>query len=493
MSNSSVDIVLIGGGVMSATLASMLQIVRPSWSIAMYERAESVATESSGEWNNAGTGHAGLCELNYTPPQPDGSVSTTKALAVNAQFQESLGYWSHLVQAGILPEPGAFIRSVPHISYVTGDKDVDFLRARYEALHRDFAYRSMVYSEDRDVLTEWAPLMFQGRSGDAPVAMTRAIAGTDVNFGELTRQLVTSAANSGLDLFTRHEVTDLQKTATGWRVTVKNLTDGTTSQVDTRFVFVGAGGAAILLLQKSGIAEAKGYGGFPVSGQFFRCTNPELIAQHDAKVYGQPQLNAPPMSMPHLDTRVVNGEQVLLFGPFAGFEPRFLKAGSLFDLFKSIKPNNLKTYLSVAKDEFGLTTYLIKQVMLSHTAEMDVLRDFLPEAQDSDWQLHKAGMRVQTLKPGPNGRGKLEFGTEVVTAADGSIAGLLGASPGASTAVSIMLQILERCFPDVDLADSLGDIFTQRLTGAAPSENDRLAHEDVIRDVLGLEGYGSAI
>lgn len=471
----------------------MLQIVRPSWSIAMYERADAVATESSGEWNNAGTGHAGLCELNYTPPQSDGTVSTTKAFAVNAQFQESLRYWTHLVQAGVLPDPSAFIRSVPHVSYVTGEKDVAFLRTRYEALHHDPAYRTLVYSEDRDQLVDWAPLMFQGRSGDDPVAMTRATAGTDVNFGELTRQMVKSATNSGLNLFTRHQVTGLDKTSNGWRVTVKSLTDGTTHQVDTRFVFVGAGGAAILLLQKSGIAEAKGYGGFPVSGQFFRCTNPELIAQHDAKVYGQPQLNAPPMSMPHLDTRVVNGERVLLFGPFAGFEPRFLKAGSLLDLFKSIKLDNLKTYLSVAKDEFGLTTYLIKQVMLSHAAQMDVLRDFIPDAQDSDWQLHKAGMRVQTLKPGPNGRGKLEFGTEVVTAADGSIAGLLGASPGASTAVSIMLQILERCFPDVDLAESLGDIFPHRLKGITVSEGELFDSENAIHNVLGLEGYGSAV
>lgn len=488
---TTVDIVLIGGGIMSATMATAIQLLRPDWSIAMFERANSVATESSGAWNNAGTGHAGLCELNYTPQQSDGTISITKALAVNSQFHESLLLWSHLVKRGALSHPDRFIRSVPHVSYVAGEDDVSFLRKRFDVLSGQTPYRTTVYSEDLDQLAEWAPLMFAGRTVNGPVAMTHAMAGTDVNFGDLTGQLVHSAIDNGMQLFTGHEVTDLSRGASSWRVSVKNRTTGDRPSFDARFVFVGAGGAALHLLQESGIEEAKGYGGFPVSGQFFRCSNPEMIARHSAKVYGQPQLNAPPMSMPHLDTRVIDGERALLFGPFAGVEPRFLKAGSWTDLFTSVKTDNLKTYLDVARDEFGLTKYLIGQVLLKQSAKMDVLREFVPLAEDADWQLHKAGMRVQTLKPGVNRRGKLEFGTEVVSSADGTLAGLLGASPGASTAVSIVLQILERSFPAETASGVFDEIFPLRT--AANREATLLAGEDMIRDVLGLEGYGSSL
>ncbi|MCO5215042.1 MAG: malate dehydrogenase (quinone) [Thermomicrobiales bacterium] len=492
-SASTVDIVLIGGGIMSATMATMIQLMRPDWSIAMFERAESVATESSNAWNNAGTGHAGLCELNYTPLQKNGSVSTAKALTVNTQFQESLRYWAELVQRGSLVQPDRFIRSIPHVSYVSGETDVAFLRKRYDALAHKAPFRTMVFSDDSDQLVQWAPLMFEGRGGSTPIAMTRSVAGTDVNFGELTAQLVQSAMNGGMHLFTRHQVTGLSRRGDDWRVKVVNRDGGGKKFFDARFVFVGAGGTALHLLQASGIDEAKGYGGFPVSGQFLHCTDPELIARHAAKVYGQPQLNAPPMSMPHLDSRVIDGQRVLLFGPFAGVEPRFLKAGSWTDLFRSIKPNNLRTYLDVAHDEFGLTKYLIGQVLLKQGAKMDVLRDFIPSAQDSEWVLHNAGMRVQTLKPGANRHGKLEFGTEIVSSADGTIAGLLGASPGASTAVSIVAHILERSFPAEMARGVFDDIFPLRTAAATDYERTLLAGEDIIRDVLGLEGYGSNI
>lgn len=446
-------------------MATMLQRVRPDWSIVMYERADEVASESSGDWNNSGTGHGGLCELNYTPQQDDGSIATTKAVTVNGQFRESLSFWAHLVETGAVADPQSFISAVPHASYVAGEDDVTFLRARYEELRKLPAFAAMKFSDDRDQMAEWAPLMFTDRKTNGPVAMTNSDNGTDVNFGAITRHMVKNAVDNGMELLERHDVVDLQRTASGWRSTVRNRANGLKHKVDSRFVFVGAGGAAIHLLQKAGIPEAKGYGGFPVSGKFLRCMNPEIVAQHEAKVYGKPQLNAPPMSMPHLDTRWVNGEQVLLFGPFAGFEPKFLKEGSQLDLFRSIKLDNLKTYLTVGLDEFGLTSYLIRQLLLKHSQRMDVLRDFMPSAMDAEWELHDAGMRVQTLKPGKNGRGKLEFGTEVVTAADGSIAGLLGASPGASASVSIVLQILETCFPD-DLAKGmkaeLGEIFPLR-------------------------------
>lgn len=446
---AKVDVCLVGGGIMSATLGLLLQHMKPDWSIVCYERASSVATESSNAWNNAGTGHAALCELNYTPENPDGSIQTSRALKVNSQFHESREFWSHLVTTGLLEDPSGFIRSIPHMSYVTGDKDVDFLRRRYEALKPFAQFSSLELSSDPAALEQWVPLMMRDRDESIPLAMTKTDQGTDVNFGRLTKLLFEVMVSKGAKLCTRHDVCGLEQLLDGsWRVEVKNRDDGSKFKVDARFVFVGAGGRAIHLLQKSGIREAKGYGGFPVSGQFLRCTNPELIKLHAAKVYGKPQVNAPPMSMPHLDRRVVEGRQDLLFGPYAGFSPKYLKAGSILDLIKSLRSDNILTMLTVAKDEMPLTLYLIGQVMQKHASRIGVLRDFVPDAAPVDWELIHAGMRVQTMKRTAAKRGVLEFGTEVVAARDGTIAGLLGASPGASTAVSIMIDVIKRCFPD---------------------------------------------
>lgn len=481
---------------MSATMASIMQTIRPDWSIVLYERANEVAAESSGDWNNSGTGHAGLCELNYTPRNADGSIATTKAVTVSGQFRESLSYWAHLVETGAIADASSFISAVPHISYVSGQDGVSFLKDRRTELSNLPFFSDMEFSEDPDELRSWAPTMFEGRTGTNPVAMTRSKAGTDVNFGALTRQMIAGSIDKGLAVHTQHEVTDVARTSAGWRVSVKDKTTGTQTSTAAKFVFVGAGGAAIRILQKSGIPEAKGYGGFPVSGQFLQCTDPDVIARHEAKVYGQPQLNAPPMSMPHLDTRWVNGERVLLFGPFAGFEPKFLKHGSRLDLFRSIKPDNLKTYLTVGLDEFGLTTYLIKQLLLRHSQRMGVLRDFMPEADDAGWELNEAGMRVQTLKRGENGRGNLEFGTEVVAASDGTIAGLLGASPGASASVSIALNILETCFPDEmakAMQTDLGPLFPLRSVDPKAAEDSLPELDAHSFETLGLRKAAESV
>ncbi len=443
-----VDVVLIGGGIMSATLGVLLQQLGDGRSISLFERAADVATESSGDWNNAGTGHAAWCELNYTPER-DGEIETAKAALINEQFHETRLFWAKLVEQGLMSDPGRFVRSVPHMSYVSGRDDVAFLRRRYDALKGNALFGGIEYTEDRDRIAEWAPLMMEGRTGNEPIAMTRSIDGTDVNFGEVTRQLVAAMKRNGATVETNQEVVDLEKLLDNrWRVTTRNRRSGEVRQVDAQFVFVGAGGHAIHLLQKSGIREANGYGGFPVSGQFLRCTNKDVIARHNAKVYGKPQVKAPPMSMPHLDTRVVNGERVLLFGPYAGFSPKFLKRGSVLDLAKSIKPDNIPTMLTVARDEMALTTYLVKQVLQKHASRVEVLRNFVPTANAEDWELTHAGMRVQTMKRTATKRGAIEFGTELITADDGTIAGLLGASPGASVAVSIMLELIQRCFPD---------------------------------------------
>ncbi|MGC4106484.1 MAG: malate dehydrogenase (quinone) [Thermomicrobiales bacterium] len=443
------DVVLIGGGIMSATLGVMLQQVRPDWSVQVYERLLDVGSESSGSWNNAGTGHAAYCEMNYTPQRANGTVDIAKALTINEQFHVTRQFWSSLIERGDMPDPGTFVHGVPHMSYVKGDTDLAFLRERYRLLKEQPLFAEMQYSEDLATIGGWAPLMFDGRPASGTIGMTRHDSGTDVDFGSVTRNLLASIVKHGGDVATEHDVTGLRKLPDGrWRVTVKDRGTGGSFEVTARFVFVGAGGRAVELLHESGIEEAKGYGGFPVSGQFLVCTNSEIIARHDAKVYGKSQVNAPPMAMPHLDTRQVNGERALLFGPYAGFSPKFLKRGSWLDLFSSVHLDNLLTMLTVARKEMPLTLYLINEVRQSSEDRLDTLRDFIPTATKGDWKLIHAGMRVQTMKRTSRWGGSLEFGTEVVSAKDGTIAGLLGASPGASTAPSIMLNVIQRCFPN---------------------------------------------
>jgi len=202
------------------------------------------------------------------------------------------------------------------------------------------------------------------------------------------------------------------------------------------------------LLQKARIPEIRGYGGFPVSGEWLKCDNPEVVNRHNSKVYGMAELGAPPMSVPHLDARVVDGQHSLLFGPYAGFKPKFLKTGSWFDLFASLRWHNLLPMISVALQDFGLLRYLIREIFASRQKRLQALYRFYPDANPEDWVPEVAGQRVQIIKPDPKKLGVLQFGTEVVASADGSIAGLLGASPGASTAVPIMIDVLEKCFPD---------------------------------------------
>ncbi|GAA1751742.1 malate dehydrogenase (quinone) [Aeromicrobium alkaliterrae] len=442
------DVLLVGAGVMSATLGAMIRALEPDWSITVLERLAHPSLESTGPWNNAGTGHAALCELNYTPKTADGDVDISKAPVVNEQFQLSRQFWSHCVDTGVLGDPASFINPVPHVSFVQGAENVEYLRKRYDKLSANPLFEGLEFIDDRDEFARRLPLMAEGRDESEDVAVSWSDSGTDVDFGSLTSQLVDHLARTGADIRFDHHVKNLSRESDGtWRVTVKDRQSGKNVVISAKFVFVGAGGGAIQLLQRSGIEEIKGFAGFPVSGQFLRCLDEDVAAKHQAKVYGMAAVGAPPMSVPHLDTRVIDGHRSLLFGPYAGWTPKFLKEGSFTDLPSSIRPHNLAPMAAIGVTSWSLIKYLVLELAKTRGGKVDALRVFAPEAEDRDWELITAGQRVQVVRKKGRFGGSLEFGTTVINAADGSIAGLLGASPGASTAVSAMLDVLQRCFP----------------------------------------------
>jgi len=485
-----VDVVLVGAGVMSATLGTMLKELDPKLSIEMFERMDAVSVESSDAMNNAGTGHSGFAELNYTPEMPDGSIDTKKAVDINEQFEISKQFWAYQVNKQYLGAPQTFINNVPHMAFVWGEDNIAYLRKRYAALQKENLFKGMLYTEDQELIRKWAPLVMNGRDPKQHVAATRMDIGTDVNYGTLTRSMVKHLTGThGMTLNLRTQVEDIKRGENGlWNVTVKNLADDKVRTVSAKFVFIGAGGGALPLLEKTGIPEAKGYGGVPVGGQWLVTDNPALVEAHNAKVYGKASVGSPPMSVPHLDTRIIDGKKALLFGPFATFSTKFLKNGSWIDLPASVGTGNVRI------DNIPLTKYLVEQVMQSQEDRVKTLRDYLPEAKAEDWKLVNAGQRVQIVKDDPKKGGLLQFGTEVVASSDGSVTALLGASPGASTAAPIMLKVLKAsAFRDQLKTPEWDAKMKEMIPSYGRHLNDDAAYANQIRHqsskVLGLKAF----
>jgi malate dehydrogenase (quinone) len=436
---------------MSANFGALLKRLDPKLTIQLYEVTDELAQESSYGWSNAGTGHAGICELSYTPfREPDGSMNVSKAVEIFEQFEYSCQFWSYAVESGMATDPKTFINSIPHISFVHGDKQVDFLRARHAGMAAHHFFSEMEYSRDRETIAHWAPLLVEGR-GEVPIAATKMNGGTDVNFGAISRQLLHwLAQQEGCAIATGHRVIDLKPALSGWNLTIRKMTAGTIHHNHARFVFVGAGGGSLYLLQKAGIAESKGLGGFPIGGQWLVCDNPEIVARHHAKVYGQALDAAPTMAVPHLDARILDGRKTLLFGPFAAWTTKFLhKTGRWTDLPRSIKLDNLATLIKIGLGNLDLIKYLVQQGTQSMADRILVLQVFYPKAKVEDWKLNDAGIRVQAIKKTDDEAGIVHYGTEILTNSDHTLSALLGASPGASVSVNIALGVIKNCFSDL--------------------------------------------
>jgi malate dehydrogenase (quinone) len=477
------DVILIGGGVMSAHVGALLKSLDPRLSVHVLEAANDLARESSDGWNNAGTGHAGLCELNYTPASaaPGGALDVSSALSIFARFERSRHFWGWAAAHGLAPRPADYIRAVPHLSFVRGTDRVAFLRARHAALTAHPFFRSMAFAADPAAIHAWAPLLIEGRR-DEPVAATKVDAGTDVDFGELSRRLLAwIGAQDGCRVWTGRRVVRLRRAAGFWELTARDTASGETEPHSARFVFVGAGGGTLPLLQSAGLPVARGLGAFPIAGQWLVCANPTVVDRHFAKVYGPPPADSGALGGPHLDVRHLGGRRHLLFGPFATWTTKFLhRTGRRTDLAASLRPGNLPTLLRTGLHQRVLVGFLVRQALQSMDTRLAALRAFYPAAQAADWRLVEAGIRVQSLKRADAGR--LSFGTEIVTSPDATLAALLGASPGASVSTDIALQVIRACFPALlDSAEARA-----RLRAMVPSYELDLAAPSATRDFLRL-------
>ena len=466
------DAVLVGAGIMSSTLALLISELLPDIKILIVERLSSPGLESTGVFNNAGTGHAANCELNYTPMDEKGVIEIDKALSINNAFEMSLELWASLYESGKI-DINKFLNFIPHISFVSGLKNTDYLYKRFKLMSSCEAFKDMEFSSSASEISDWAPLLIENRKFNENIAATRFKRGTDINFEALTREYLSYISNNkNVTIKYSTDVINLKRYENNqWELQIRK--QKVNKYLIAKYVFLGAGGKSINLLQKSNIPESKLYGGFPVSGKWLICDKKELTAKHNAKVYGKADIGSPPMSVPHLDTRFINDKKYLLYGPFAGFTTKFLKEGSYFDLFRSFNKENILSIFDVGFKNIDLINYLISQTSQTHFSRINNLKNIMPSADTNDWYLKNAGQRVQIIKKTRQG-GVLKFGTEVVNSDDGSISALLGASPGASTAVNIMIYVLKKsCLLNGDKS-----LLEKKICNLLPSQKSLLDLEE---------------
>mmetsp|Transcript_82104 Transcript_82104/g.145559 ORF Transcript_82104/g.145559 Transcript_82104/m.145559 type:complete len:566 (+) Transcript_82104:69-1766(+) len=451
-----VDAVFIGGGIVSTTTALILKKLQPDWTIVIIERLGAVGEESSHGFSNAGTGHSGFCEPNYTPAiVKDGkeTVKIDKPIFACESFMAGRQFWASLVTEGLVKDPTSFIRSAPHIAFGPGEEKKKTIVKRFEAMKPQPLFATMEFSDDPKVMTKWAPLVMEGRDPSQPCAMTYVKEGTDVDFGALTKACCEAFIKLGGDLRLFSEVTKIKEDVDhSWMVTTRKCDAGRGYRVyKSKFVFVGAGGWSLPMLQMSGIPQIKGYNALSVDGEWAVCQNPAVVNRHPVKVYAPGPVGAPPMSMPHIDAREIGGKKMLLFGPWCQWTPRFLKKGKMTDAFRVFKPHNIMPLATAGLKNLDLGVFLLRQMTTSYPQRFEEIKEYYPKADPDDWTFVPAAVRAQIIKRDGKSKicGALQFGTEVISNDSGTLAGLMGASPGASTVVQIALDVLRRCYKDV--------------------------------------------
>ena len=299
--NSYFDAVLVGAGIMSSTLALLISEVLPDIKFLIIEKLNAPGSESTGAFNNAGTGHAANCELNYTPLDEKGNLKIDKALSINRSFETSMSLWASLYEAGKI-DIKKFLKFIPHISFVSGQDNISFLKKRFQKMTENPEFIDMEFSTSFDEISSWAPLITKDRNPSTQIAATRIGRGTDINFEALTKEYLSLVSlNKNVEIRYKTELVDLKKIdKKQWELEISS--EGRKTSIRTGYVFLGAGGKTINYLQKSKIPEAKSYGGFPVSGKWLICEKKDLTEKHNSKVYGKADIGSPPMSVPHLDT-----------------------------------------------------------------------------------------------------------------------------------------------------------------------------------------------
>ncbi|WP_404362730.1 malate:quinone oxidoreductase [Marinobacter sp.] len=438
------NVIIIGAGIMGTTFATLAKEMAPDLDITILERLDGPGEGNSSAFWNAGTGHEANCELNYTPVDEE-VISVEKALKIHAQFNVAKQFWAHLVKKGAVKEPETFINQTRHCTIVS-ESAIEELKLRFSEMSAHHFFEQMRYSEDFDEIKSWIPYVMEERPRHEKMAATLVETGTDVNFGALTEQMAEHAVRDlGVSIKYGTHVKRVHRSPTG-RWVIEADTSGEPVQYKADVLFVGAGGGAFPLLKKSHLPFRRRFAGFPVGGRFLQAPVSKEEADHyRAKTYGKAKVGAPPMSVPHLDLRVVNGRHYLLFGPFASFKPRLERGRGFFDYLASIRPHDIPGLLNVALEHFPLVKYLVSETFKGEKSMFEELDSFAPGlSKRFDWKPIQAGQRVQIIKDGD-----LQMGTEILVSSDKTYGTLLGASPGASVSPEVMLRCLEQLLPAI--------------------------------------------